>query len=191
MGGAAHEVAETRGPTAPERLRQIARWVWRGLFQDKVPLWLHVATVLGTVVATIVLAPIVGHAFEQQKLKATFVIEFLANLDAATGELISEVADLRACRQRAPQSCQAEERAAVVTIAMLRWKALQMDALLTEPEDRAAVDRLYVALNRVEGDLAPRNGAAPGADPNTRAIAAASFELTRRIARRSGVTLRW
>lgn len=170
-------------------LQQFFSRIASGLLQEKVPLWLHVATLIATIVVTILVAPVINAKFEQQKIKSAFVIDSLNSINNLTGDLAVNITTYNYCELNRPRRCDAEIKITQGAIVRLQWKALQLRAILTSPADRAAIKRFQSALDDVGTALnsQPSSVKTTRLDTSAKAFGLASVDLVRRVAKQAGI----
>lgn len=170
-----------------ERFKKFFLWVVFGFFQEKVPLWLHIVTICGTLVATLHFAPVINAGFERQKIKSSFVVDSLESINNLTGDLAVSITAFNYCELNKPGECISEIKVAQASIVRLQWKAVQLRAILTDSDDRLAIQRFQRSLDSVAVSLNARNHSSNELDRHMSEFGEASVDLVTRVARQAGI----
>lgn len=165
------------------------RRIWAGLAQEKVPLWIHILTLILTAIGTWILAPDLNEKFEQQKIKSAFVIDALNGINQLTGDLAVSITVYNYCESTTPGKCSTQVREAQGNIVRLQWKALQLATVLRSQEDGYVIADFQKSLEGVAIILNAQNTAEKHDDllRATELFGRKSVSLVERVARQAGI----
>jgi hypothetical protein len=165
--------------------------VGAALVHDKVPLWLHILTLILTVVVTVVAAPLVNSRFEQQKIRSAFVINSLDQLNVLTSDLAVKISRLNYCVAKSSNNCEQQVADARESLTKLQWKSYELRFVLNRPREQAAIFHFSQKLDAVREvlDLPPSVANSALLLKRMRPFMDSSVELITVIAGRAGLVM--